>query len=77
MREHVLRALAGDCAQDCRQLSAVLARIPGLVDVHPIALEFIPQIDVQVNLAAAQRYGIAYISPPLLHRPLRPRLSLS
>ncbi|MBV8430567.1 MAG: efflux RND transporter permease subunit, partial [Solirubrobacterales bacterium] len=40
------------------QLSAVLARIPGLVDVHPIALEFIPQIDVQVNLAAAQRYGL-------------------
>jgi CzcA family heavy metal efflux pump len=40
------------------QLAAVLARIPGLVDVHPIALEFIPQIDVQVNLAAAQRYGL-------------------
>ncbi len=40
------------------QLAAVLARVPGLVDVHPIALEFIPQIDVQVNLAAAQRYGL-------------------
>jgi CzcA family heavy metal efflux pump len=40
------------------QLAAVLIRIPGLVDVHPVALEFIPQIDVQVNLAAAQRYGL-------------------
>jgi len=40
------------------QLAAVLARIPGLVDVHPAALEFIPQIEVQVNLAAAQRYGL-------------------
>ncbi len=40
------------------QLAAVLARIPGLVDVHPVALEFIPQIEVQVNLAAAQRYGL-------------------
>jgi Cu/Ag efflux pump CusA len=40
------------------QLAAVLARVPGLTDVHPAALEFIPQIDVQVNLAAAQRYGL-------------------
>ncbi len=28
------------------QLAAVLARIPGLVGVHPAALEFIPQIEV-------------------------------
>jgi CzcA family heavy metal efflux pump len=40
------------------RLAAVLARIPGLVDVHPAALEFIPQIEVQVKLAAAQRYGL-------------------
>ncbi len=40
------------------QLAAVLARIPGLVDVHPVALEFIPQIEVTVNPAAAQRYGL-------------------
>ena len=40
------------------RLAAVLARIPGLTDVHPAALEFIPQIDVQVNLAAARRYGL-------------------
>ena len=40
------------------QLAAVLARVPGLTDVHPAALEFIPQVDVQVNLAAAQRYGL-------------------
>ena len=41
-----------------RQLAAVLARVPGLTDVHPAALEFIPQVDVQVNLAAARRYGL-------------------
>ena len=35
-----------------------LARVPGLTDVHPAALEFIPQVDVQVNLAAARRYGL-------------------
>jgi CzcA family heavy metal efflux pump len=40
------------------QVAAVLARIPGLVDVHPVALEFIPQVEVQVNLPAAQRYGL-------------------
>ena len=40
------------------QLAAVLARVPGLTDVHPAALEFIPQVDVQVNLAAARRYGL-------------------
>ena len=32
--------------------------MPGLTDVHPAALEFIPQADVQVNLAAARRYGL-------------------
>ena len=36
------------------QLAAVLARVPGLTDVHPAALNFIPQVAVQVNLAAAQ-----------------------
>ena len=40
------------------QLAAVLARVPGLTDVHPAALEFIPQVDVQVNLAAARSYGL-------------------
>ncbi len=40
------------------QLAAILARVPGLTDVHPAALEFIPQIDVKVDLAAAQRYGL-------------------
>ena len=32
--------------------------VPGLVDVHPAALEFIPEADVTVNLAAAKRYGL-------------------
>jgi len=40
------------------QLAAVLARVPGLTDVHPAALNFIPQVAVQVNLAAAQHYGL-------------------
>ena len=40
------------------QLAAVLARVPGLTDVHPAALNFIPQVAVQVNLAAARRYGL-------------------
>ena len=40
------------------QLAAVLARVPGLTDVHPAALNFVPQVAVQVNLAAARRYGL-------------------
>jgi Cu/Ag efflux pump CusA len=40
------------------QLAAVLGRVPGLTDVHPAALNYVPQIAVQVNLAAAQRYGL-------------------
>jgi CzcA family heavy metal efflux pump len=40
------------------QLAAVLARVPGLTDVHPAALNYVPQVAVQVNLAAARRYGL-------------------
>jgi Cu/Ag efflux pump CusA len=40
------------------RLAAALARVPGLVDVHPAALNFIPEVDVKVNLAAAQQYGL-------------------
>ena len=40
------------------RLAAALAKVPGLTDVHPAALEFIPQVDVQVNLAAARQYGL-------------------
>ena len=40
------------------QLAAALARVPGLTDVHPAALNYVPQVAVQVNLAAAQRYGL-------------------
>jgi CzcA family heavy metal efflux pump len=40
------------------QLAAVLDRVPGLTDVHPAALNYVPQVAVQVNLAAARRYGL-------------------
>jgi CzcA family heavy metal efflux pump len=40
------------------RLAAALANVPGLTDVHPAALEFIPQVVVKVNPAAAQRYGL-------------------
>jgi CzcA family heavy metal efflux pump len=40
------------------RLAAVLARVPGLTDVHPAALNFVPQVAVQVNLATAGRYGL-------------------
>ncbi|HVB44883.1 MAG TPA: efflux RND transporter permease subunit [Streptosporangiaceae bacterium] len=40
------------------QVAAALGNVPGLVDVQPAALEFIPEADVTVNLAAAKRYGL-------------------
>jgi CzcA family heavy metal efflux pump len=40
------------------QIAAALSRVPGLTDVQPAPLEFIPQADVTVNLAAARRYGL-------------------
>src|SRR5450756_1415927 len=40
------------------QLTAKLAKIPGLDDVQPAALEFIPQATVTVKIAAAARYGL-------------------
>jgi CzcA family heavy metal efflux pump len=40
------------------QVAAALGRVPGLVDVQPAALEFIPEADVTVNLTAAKRYGL-------------------
>jgi CzcA family heavy metal efflux pump len=41
------------------EVTARLARIHGLVDLHPVPLQFIPQINVQVKLAAAQHYGLS------------------
>ncbi|HEY6278172.1 MAG TPA: efflux RND transporter permease subunit [Streptosporangiaceae bacterium] len=40
------------------QVAAALGRVPGLVDVQPAALEFIPEADVTVDLNAAKRYGL-------------------
>ncbi len=40
------------------QVAAALGRVPGLVDVQPAALEFIPEADVTVKLTAAKLYGL-------------------
>ncbi len=47
------------------QIARKLADIPGLVDVQPAPLEFIPEADVTVNVAAARRYGL---SPGVVRR---------
>jgi Cu/Ag efflux pump CusA len=47
------------------EVTAKLAKIHGLVDLHPVPLQFIPQINVQVKLAAAQHYGL---SPGVIRR---------
>ena len=41
-----------------QQLASKMSRIPGLTDVQPAPLEFIPEADVNVNLAEAQHYGL-------------------
>jgi len=41
------------------EIAHTLARVPGLVDVQPAPLEFIPEVDVTVNVAAAERYGLS------------------
>jgi CzcA family heavy metal efflux pump len=40
------------------ELAAKMARIPGLADVQPAPLEFIPQANVTVRIAAARQYGL-------------------
>src|SRR5215204_1542819 len=40
------------------EVSNKLQNIPGLVDTHADFQEEVPQLEVEVNLAAAQRYGI-------------------
>jgi CzcA family heavy metal efflux pump len=40
------------------KLSGQISKIPGLVDVQPAPLEFVPEADVTVNVAVAQKYGL-------------------
>ncbi len=40
------------------EIAHALGRIPGLVDVQPAPLEFVPEVDVTVNTVAAQKYGL-------------------
>lgn len=42
-----------------QRLASRMARIAGLTDVQPAPLEFVPEADVTVNLAAARRYGLS------------------
>ena len=47
----VLRSLA-------RQVNDVLANVDGIVAAHPDFVVDVPQVNVEVNLAAAERYGL-------------------
>jgi CzcA family heavy metal efflux pump len=40
------------------EVTAAMSRVPGLVDLHPVPLQLIPEVDVQVKLAAARHYGL-------------------
>ena len=44
--------------QKAEDVNAILGSIPGVIDNHVEFQEEIPQIEVEVDLAAAQRYGI-------------------
>jgi CzcA family heavy metal efflux pump len=41
------------------QLAAQMSRLPGLDDVQPAPLEFVPEADVTVNVAQAAKYGLS------------------
>jgi CzcA family heavy metal efflux pump len=41
------------------KLAGQMAKLPGLDDVQPAPLEFIPEADVTVNVAAAAKYGLS------------------
>jgi Cu/Ag efflux pump CusA len=41
------------------KIAAQMRKLPGLDDVQPAPLEFIPEADVTVNVAAAARYGLS------------------
>ena len=40
------------------KIAGQMAKIPGLTDVQPAPLQFVPEADVQVNVAAAEKYGL-------------------
>jgi CzcA family heavy metal efflux pump len=44
--------------QKATEIKAALSKIPGIVDLHMSFQEKIPQIEVKVDLAKAQRYGL-------------------
>ena len=44
--------------EKAEQLAAPLATVPGMIDLHVQLQTEIPQIDIEVDLAAAERYGI-------------------
>ena len=44
--------------EKAEELEAGLATVPGLIDLHVQLQTEIPQIDIEVDLAAAERYGI-------------------
>jgi CzcA family heavy metal efflux pump len=44
--------------QKAGEVKEALSKIPGIIDLHQAFQEDIPQIDVKVDLARAQRYGI-------------------
>ena len=44
--------------EKAEELEAALATVPGLIDLHVQLQTEIPQIDIEVDLAAAERYGI-------------------
>jgi CzcA family heavy metal efflux pump len=46
-------------ASTASKLAGQMSKLPGLDDVQPAPLEFIPEADVTVNVAAAQRYGLS------------------
>jgi len=41
------------------QLAAQMRKLPGLDDVQPAPLEFVPEADVTVNVAQAAKYGLS------------------
>lgn len=46
-------------ASFAQKMARQMAKLHGLDDVQPAPLEFIPEADVQVNVAAAQKYGLS------------------
>jgi Cu/Ag efflux pump CusA len=49
----------GTLASLGNSISAQMSKLPGLDDVQPAPLEFVPEADVQVNVAEAAKYGLS------------------